>query len=450
MGSSIGSCCFLEACHNCEPYFLDSMSSCRFSTQLENEEVLKPDAVGAGCKPAVLVLGGSTFMGRETVQTLLELPARVCVVNRGRSYWGTTDPSNGRVARLTADRRDRRGFSERLDMVTTRLQEKWTLVADFSAYDGADMRCALEGLRGRFDTYAYISSDSVYEVSSAAGSGWMLQAQAVDESCAQRPAEDTVRKKLRKADSYGDGKLEAEEALAEGLDSSTRAVALRLPDVIGPFDDTLRLWAYWHWLRAGADGCRPQVRKSPAKRARLEAQATTQSFDDPPLAFVFSRDVARFLAALVGRSLQKPFDAVNVGSDLQVPLRDFLELLSKAAAAAAKPGQGPAKGQADGSDGLLDEVDRPRSFLPSVERPLPLDFRHLKQAYGFDSTALPDVLKICADWFAGACKDFPEEAAEAAMKLPAAARTAALASAELLAPKSPASSSNSSATSSSS
>eukprot|EP00439_Symbiodinium_sp_Y106_P059488 s4384_g8.t1 len=417
------------------------MSSCGSSTLLENEDVLKPDAVGAGSKPAVLVLGGSTFMGRETVQTLLELPARVCVVNRGRSYWGTTDPSNGRVARLSADRRDRRRFSERLDMVTTRLEEKWALVADFSAYDGADMRCALEGLRGRFDTYAYISSDSVYEVSSAAGSGWMLQAQAVDESLAQRPVEDTVRKKLRKADSYGDGKLEAEEALAEGLVSSTRAVALRLPDVIGPFDDTLRLWAYWHWLRAGADSCRPQVRKSPAKRARLEAQATTQSFDDPPLAFVFSRDVARFLAGLVGKSLHKPFDAVNVGSDLQVPLRDFLELLSKA----SNPGQG----QADGSI-LLDEVDRPRSFLPSVERPLPLDFRHLKQAYGFDSTALPDVLKICADWFAGACKDFPEEAAEAAMKLPAAARTAALASAELLAPKSPASSSNSSATSSSS
>ena len=439
MGSSIGSCCLLEACHNCEHHFLDSMSS-----PLENEDVLKADAVSTGSKPAVLVLGGSTFMGRETVQTLLELPARVCVVNRGRSYWGTRDPSNGRVARLTADRRDKRHFSERLDMVTTRLEEKWALIADFSAYDGADIRCALEGLRGRFDTYAYISSDSVYEVSSAAGSGWMLQARAVDESFAQRPAEDTVRKKLRKADSYGDGKLEAEEALAEGLDSSTRAVALRLPDVIGPFDDTLRLWAYWHWLRAGADSCRPQVRKLPAKRARLEAQATTESFDDPPLAFVFSRDVARFLAGLVGKRLQKPFDAVNVGSDLQVPLRDFLELLSKA----SNPGQ---TGQADATGPLLlEEVDRPRSFLPSVERPLPLDFRHLKQAYGFDSTALPDVLKTCADWFAGACKEFPEEAAEAAMKLPAAARTAALARAELLAPKSPASSSNSSGTSSSS
>ncbi|CAE7336109.1 C35C5.3 [Symbiodinium natans] len=407
---------------------------------LENEAVLKAHAAGTRVTPAVLVLGGSTFMGRETVHALLQLPARVCVVNRGRSYWGTRDPSNGRVARVVADRRDKHSFSERLDEVTTKLEEKWALVADFSAYDGADISCALKGLRGRFETYAYISSDSVYEVSSAAGSGWAqhAQAQAVDESFSQRPADDAVRKRLRKADSYGDGKLEAEEALAAGLEHTARGVALRLPDVIGPFDDTLRLWAYWHWLRVPDNP--PQVRKQ-TKRARLESSTSTHSFEDPPLAFVFSRDVARFLVQLIGQRLDKKFDAVNVGSDMQVPLKDFLDLLGKASKASKASSQGP-------TAEAFDEVDRPRSFLPSVERPLPLDFRHLKQTYAFQSTPLPDVLKICADWFSLACEEFPEEAAEAAMKLPAAARNVALASAELPPPKSPASSSNSSTSSS--
>ena len=37
-------------------------------------------------------------------------------------------------------------------------------MADFSAYNGADIRAALDGLKGRFEHYVYISTDSVYEV----------------------------------------------------------------------------------------------------------------------------------------------------------------------------------------------------------------------------------------------------------------------------------------------
>ena len=430
--------CIARTWRDCEDYAVVLMSSCGSLSFLQNEGLLKQSSSGGPPPPAVLVLGGSTFMGRETVDALLQLPSRVCVVNRGRSYWGTRDPSNGRVARVVADRRDKRSFAERLDAVTNMLEEKWALVADFSAYDGADMRCALEGLSGRFKKYAYISSDSVYEVSSAAGSEWATRAPMIDETFSQRPADGAVRKRLRKADSYGDGKLEAEEVLAAEMASNASGVALRLPDVIGPFDDTFRLWAYWHWLRAGP-GSPPQVQKRHSKRARLDAPLQSNS-EDPPLAFVFSRDVARFLVHLVGQQLDKKFDAVNLGSDMQVPLQDFLELLGKASH--------PNLASEDTIP--FDEVERPRSFLPSVGRPLPLDFQHLKKVYGFETTPLPDVLQVCADWFSMACKEFPEEAAEAAMKLPAAARDAALAAAELKKPESPRSSSNSSSSSSAS
>eukprot|EP00931_Biecheleriopsis_adriatica_P016868 TRINITY_DN12298_c0_g1_i1.p1 TRINITY_DN12298_c0_g1~~TRINITY_DN12298_c0_g1_i1.p1 ORF type:complete len:420 (+),score=74.35 TRINITY_DN12298_c0_g1_i1:35-1261(+) len=398
-----------------------------------------PGAEGsdASAVPAVLVLGGSTFMGRETVQALLELPARVCVVNRGRKYWGTEDPSGGRVTRVTADRRDTKEFAARLDAVTNQLRpgERWALVADFSAYDGKDMKAALSGLAGRFEVYAYISSDSVYEVSALAASGWTEGAGApVTESASLRPSDPATRKRLRKADSYGDGKLEAEEALAAGLEEapgSGRGVALRLPDVIGPYDDTLRLWAFWHWLRAGPESP-PQVRQAPAlKRARVGEDQGASS-EEPPLAFVYSRDVARFIAALV--HAEKPcglrFDAVNLGCDEQLPLRDFLGLLAFASGLSRQP--------------ALAAVERPKSFLPSVDRPLLLCCRHMKEAYGFTATPLEEVLKACAGWFEASCKTFPEEATEAAMKLPAPARAPALASAGLPMPSRRESSSSSS------
>merc|ERR1719367_2517885 len=121
------------------------------------------------------------------------------------------------------------------------------------------MRAALSGLRGRFDIYVYISSDSIYEVSACAAEGWSSfrrDPPVVAESVGVRPAGCLTQCRLRWADAYGHGKLEAEEVLASSLVENPAAgsgVSIRLPDVIGPFDDTLRLWAYWHWLQAGKD-----------------------------------------------------------------------------------------------------------------------------------------------------------------------------------------------------
>ncbi|CAL1165386.1 unnamed protein product [Cladocopium goreaui] len=409
---------------------------------LENADRLKA-TTAEEASPLVLVLGGSTFMGRATLDALLQVRARICVVNRGRFYWGTKDPSNGRVARVTADRRDKQSFAERIDAVTSRAVQNepsraWSLVADFSAYDGNDINAALEGLRGRFHLYAYISSDSVYEVSKLAGEGWQSGVTHVSEGSSARPTEAEMRKKLRKADGYGDGKLEAEEALCAGIsclsaEHPIRAIALRLPDVLGPYDDTFRLWAYWHWWHSGPEN-RPQVKKQTLKRSSPDSHPGADPAD-PPLAFVFSHDVARFLVHLITQvpdlpaANQSHFDAVNLGCDLQIPMRNFLELLA----------------QASGLHGVSPAcVERPKGFLPSVDRPLPLDFKKLKETYLFSATPLEEVLKVCADWFSDACKHFPEEAAEAAMKLPPSARAPALAYAGLEMPQSPSSDSSSS------
>lgn len=383
--------------------------------------------------PAVLVLGGSTFMGRETVQALLALPARVCVVNRGRRYWGSTDPSDGRVARVLADRHNAAEFASRLDEATRRMGQQWALVADFSAYNGDDIRASLAGLKGRFQTYAYISSDSVYEVSSWAAAGWRARESCeTSEQDSLRPSEASIRKRLKKADSYGDGKLEAEEALAAGLtdgdNNSSRSVSLRLPDVIGPFDDTLRLWAYWHWLRAGPE-CPPEVKcEQAAKRARRSPALGEISEEEPALAVVFSRDVARFVTSLlrVPPSPSMPrCDAVNLACREQLPMRELLRVLAEASGI---------------PELVLKPVERPKSFLPSVDRPWRLCCKRMSDIYGFTPTPLEDVMKVCGAWFAEACVSFPREAVDAAKKLPPAARSAAMARAGLSPPTSDSSS----------
>mmetsp|Transcript_135584 Transcript_135584/g.433762 ORF Transcript_135584/g.433762 Transcript_135584/m.433762 type:complete len:450 (-) Transcript_135584:118-1467(-) len=424
-------------------------------------------ADGGSPAPAVLVLGGSTFMGRALVERLVARPARLCVVNRGRTYWGTDDPSCGKAARLMADRRDAKAFATALDEATRRLggsAPRWDLVADFSAFNGPDIRAALDGLQGRFDRYVYISSDSVYEVSAWAGECWLPRPTAVPhaplvvEGDSERPAEGSRRRALKRADGYGDGKLEAEEALAAGLaehSGSGPGLALRLPDVIGPFDDTLRLWAFWHWLQAGPQEP-PQVhdprsvkrpRRSLAEdggRSRQAADGKPSEellFEEPdtvPLTFVFSHDVARFIdglldsASATATAPPPSFDAVNLACQEQPDLRGFLGLLATASGLQSPP--------------RLAEVEKPRTFLPSVERPWNLSCQRMLEVYRFTPTPLADVLKSCAEWFAKGCDEFPRDALRAAMKLPPAPRKLAIQRSGLTA--TPSSSSSSAASSS--
>ncbi|CAK0887342.1 unnamed protein product, partial [Prorocentrum cordatum] len=303
--------------------------------------------------------------------------ARVCVVNRGRHHWGTADPSAGRAARVVADRRDLDEFAGRLQEATRRLGTKWDLVADFSAYDGSDIRASVKGLRTDFRIYAYISSDSVYEVGRWAGEKWKPGARPggsgplrVTEEMGTRPEEREVMESLNKADGYGHGKLEAEEELLAGVpqDSDCQLVFLRLPDVIGPYDGTLRLWAYWHWLRAGDVGA-PPPQVQAYKRKKEDPSGVPSEVDpDPPLALVFSQDVARFMASLLDRPPPQGqrADAVNLCCEQQVPLSGVLQLLSDASTVPRKRPR-------------LAPVKSPKTYLPSVDRPWPLDVRRAQE-----------------------------------------------------------------------
>ena len=58
------------------------------------------------------------------------------------------------------------------------------------------------------------------------------------------------RKRLKKQDSYGFKKLLAEKALFKAF---PKVLSLRLADVIGPFDETYRLWRLVLWAMNSAE-----------------------------------------------------------------------------------------------------------------------------------------------------------------------------------------------------
>jgi nucleoside-diphosphate-sugar epimerase len=224
-----------------------------------------------------------------------------------------------------------------------------------------------------------------------------------------RPRDPEVADSLNKADGYGNGKLEAEEALLAGVpqDSNCQLIFLRLPDVIGPYDGTLRLWAYWHWLRAGDAGAPPPQVQSYKRKKSGSSECPSEVDPDPPLALVFSRDVARFVASLLDRQppRERRWDAVNLCCAQQVPLAEVLQTLSDVSELPRKRPR-------------MTPVKSPKSYLPSVDRPWPLDIKRARDVYGFEPTSLRDALKSCADFFTEGVGRFPDQAKRAAKKLP--------------------------------
>jgi nucleoside-diphosphate-sugar epimerase len=345
-------------------------------------------------------------MGRALVNRLLDANFRVVVCNRGRKYWGTRDPSNGRVCRIVADRRKTSVYAERIRDMTTLMGKDWNIVADFCGFEAKDVQCSLQGLDGRFGLYTFISSDSVYEVCELPAN-----ISEISESMSIRPADPSEQKRLRKADDYGDGKLACEEVLKQFTESRVAAghpppciVALRLPDVIGAYDDTHRLFAYYWWIVLHLDeGFAPL--------------AVSDSDVNIPIAVVFSDDVAATIAAFgsSGSSAKPGFHAIQIGCAEQMPLANFLQYFASAISSRWPHASMPGVFNCNVQQG------RCRTFLPSVERKCALSFSRAQQI-GFTPTPLMQVLTHCAEFFNFAMSHHPTEAFEAIGKLPKSLR----------------------------
>ena len=160
-----------------------------------------------------LVLGGSVFVGKHTVDTLLARGHDVAVLNRGRTPTDLPDE----VERLVADRTDIEQLSAALD------GRDWDAVFDVSGFvmaaGGSDIAGLLDLLDGHVGHYVYVSSIMAYDQSLAGLFPWT-------EDMPTNPEGPT---------SYGGFKAIAEhEMLARHAASAFPATIVRPAAIYGP------------------------------------------------------------------------------------------------------------------------------------------------------------------------------------------------------------------------
>ncbi len=236
----------------------------------------------------ILILGGTSFFGRETAIRLSKAGNEVTVFSRRA-------PVDG----LPLDIRQARG-DRAVEIDLSRMAvEPWDVVIDNICYSAEDAQKAVRVFNGRVGLYIYTSSASIYSVLAGASPPYReSQAELLP-----------LKSELKEKYAYGLAKYAAErEYLKAFLDKSFPAVIVRPPVVIGPNDPTLR--AYSYWLRLADGG--PLFLPGFAHQNR----------------FIFSKDMARAFEKLV-YSPGPCGKAYNFGDSQPLTLDDFVKISAR-------------------------------------------------------------------------------------------------------------------------
>jgi 2'-hydroxyisoflavone reductase len=229
----------------------------------------------------ILVLGGTSFVGRTIVEDLVAHGHTPTLFSRGRTG---ADLFPG-VERLVGDRDA--GDYKALEGGT------WDAVVDVSAYVPRHVTQVAEALQGASGRYLFISTGSVYDRSLAAGDGIT---EATPRLVPYRESEEIT------GETYGPLKVACEDdVLAMHRD---RATIVRPGIVAGPHDPTDR---FTYWVRRAARGGRVAV------PGRL----------DQPVQVVDARDLARLVTSLLEDDRAGTYNAV--GPQPSVTLRELIE-----------------------------------------------------------------------------------------------------------------------------
>jgi 2'-hydroxyisoflavone reductase len=230
----------------------------------------------------LLVLGGTRFLGRATVDAALARGHDVTLFNRGQTNPGLFPEAE----KLHGDREND------LSALTGRT---WDAVVDPSGYVPGVVRASAEKLADTAGFYLFVASLSVY----ADRSKTMVEGNALEE-LGEMP-DDRL---LEDFSNYGALKALAEDAVAETFPDAHANVRPGL--IVGPHDPTGR-FTYWpHRVARGGDVAAP----APA---------------DEHIQFIDVRDLADWMVALCERREKGEFNAVNEGvswSELLETCRD--------------------------------------------------------------------------------------------------------------------------------
>src|SRR5215831_5311595 len=223
-----------------------------------------------GRVPAVriLVLGGTSFVGRAIVEDALRTGAEVTLFGRGRTG---TDLFPG-VARLTGDR----DTGDYAALGTGR----WDAVVDTSGYVPRHVGQAMDALGDRAGRYLFISSHAVYR-HEGVGPG------STEDTPRRPPVRDTEE---LGQETYGPLKVACEDDVVARY--GDRATIVRPGKVAGPHD-----WqdGLTYWVRRAARGGRVAVPGDP----------------EQPVQIIDSRDLARLVVQLLADGRPGAFHAVG-------------------------------------------------------------------------------------------------------------------------------------------
>lgn len=213
----------------------------------------------------LLVLGGTSFVGRAVVTAAVDRGWAVTTFNRGRGGW-----AHPRAERVIGDR------LRPADLAALG-EGRWDAVVDTWAGAPRAVRDSARLLAGRSPRYLYVSSRSVYVSPPPPG---------LDETCPTVPASADAGATEYPQDKRG-GEIAVEEAFGDA------AVLARAGLILGPYEDVGRLpW----WLR----------------RVERGGEMLAPGPADQPLQYIDSRDLAAWLLdAAEGGGVSGPVNLVS-------------------------------------------------------------------------------------------------------------------------------------------
>jgi 2'-hydroxyisoflavone reductase len=213
-----------------------------------------------------LVLGGTRFLGRALVESLLAGGHQATLFNRGLT---NPDLFPG-VEHLEGNR------TGDLDALHDR---EWDAVLDVAAYFPDEVHRSVEALRGRIGRYVFVSSVSVYADRSVP----QVEGSAVLELAAGDERDES-------AATYGARKAACEGIVDQAFGDD--ALVVRPGLIVGPHDPTGR-FTYWpHRVARGGDVLAPA---SP----------------DYPVQFIDVRDLAAWIVRATDAGLNGTFNATG-------------------------------------------------------------------------------------------------------------------------------------------
>ncbi|WP_276271028.1 NAD-dependent epimerase/dehydratase family protein [Haloarcula litorea] len=174
---------------------------------------------------SVLVVGGTRFIGRYTVEAFRDAGYDVTMLNRGSHDDPFADDPD--VAHVQGDRRDRATLESARDEVEP------DAVVDCVAYFPADVREATDVFADA-EAYVYVSSGASYGEERVP----KREGDTALKSCSEEEATTDS------AETYGARKAEGDRAVFAAAEDGVRAMAVRPTVVYGPHDYTER-FAYW-------------------------------------------------------------------------------------------------------------------------------------------------------------------------------------------------------------